>query len=345
MLTARDLEQIEALLREDDAGLYRRFFDRFARRAADDAPRSPAAAALGLPADDAAPIPSATDAGAEAAPNVRADPLVAPPSRRSRAGRPAAVEPGVEPSTTGRLRPADGLPSAAGELIGYSAQPATVAGTSQLIIDQFDWLQLTIGRFLAPAARDGESNRVVYWLQGREDLDGRVAIDELRAFAATLDRLHEHLATLIEEARSAAADSVLTSLRTVLELRLPDADAPRSCHLRDGVLCFTGWGLVRGVRMDSLLADGPVRAAYLGALRARLVPAAAPAAAADNDAPPPTTPRAGQLQSPPRTAPPPENRPEPAGRRLGVVSSVLITLFFLFVIAAAFYVVFFFYQG
>lgn len=301
MLDPDDLDQIAAIVGADGSRLYQRFLTRFAPAADAHSQRATVAAAAQPDAAEAATAPplrirsdaprrSVLNPARSAGPSAPASPQ--PPDPEPVRGERAEAVLRRTPRTPDPAGGVATVPSSAVELVSYDDPPPERVGTSaNLFLDQYDWLQLTLGRFLAPAVHDHATGKTVYVLPGRNaSADGGVE-KELGAFDLALSRLQTHLEALIDADPRAAA--VLVSLRTLLELRLPPADSRRSIHVRDGSLLFTGWGLEdqRGVRIrDILPADA--RREYLAALATRLnspVPEPADAAGANDSPAPPTS--------------------------------------------------------
>ena len=89
------------------------------------------------------------------------------------------------------------------EVYTHQATPEIVPGTEQFILDQYEWLQLTLGRFLAPARKVAGTRDIEYLVLGQpyaaRSPELASAIDaETHAFERALDRLADSLAELID---------------------------------------------------------------------------------------------------------------------------------------------------
>ena len=129
------------------------------------------------------------------------------------------------------------------EVISVAGCPEMVPGTSALLVDQYDWLQLTIGRFLAPARATAQG--VDYLLLGEQLPEGSdelaEAIEaELQAFEAALQNLDDCLTELIDS--DVGREHVLASLATLLQLGIPSAHGGQA-FIRGGALQLVGWGM------------------------------------------------------------------------------------------------------
>lgn len=176
------------------------------------------------------------------------------------------------------------------QLIRFGRERATLGPTEDPVIDQFEWLELTVGRFLAPAAYDDETKSVVYVLPSQDAAPEQDRLEaEIGAFGVMLERLREHLVDLITDGPGPV--EALLSLQALVELRLPDPEWERGFHFCDGTLVLTGWGLEEGVRLGDMLAPGAEGegAKYLAAIARwfEMSDAREPESAQRNDAPMP----------------------------------------------------------
>ncbi len=261
VLRPAEIEAARELVRNDDSRLYRRFWDRYRAQLPDLDSVPPVAPAAEATAPD---LEHTRPACATAASNPNRHDQ-APPTPR------VAVEDTVPPRRRATLPEAAARRKPA-TIVRFAGERARIGASLCLIVDQYEWLQLTLGRFLAPIVDHGDGNTTAY-LVPAGDPGGSADLElegELRAFEATLDRLRTHLEGLLE--LDHRASDVLASLHALLELRLPAAGEHDGVHLRDGQLWFAGWGLVSGERLGNLLDADPnsgTRAAYVTSLRAR----------------------------------------------------------------------------
>lgn len=135
---------------------------------------------------------------------------------------------------------------------------ARVPGTDTDLIDHYEWFQLTLGRFLAPAMKRSGSGpeATEYLLLGTEDRsdsgtaqeDGQL---EVESFQSALERLGKELKDF--SSSEIERSGVLASLSAILQLRVPDPKKPEKggYFLRGGLLQITGWGLEDTERTDS----------------------------------------------------------------------------------------------
>jgi hypothetical protein len=147
--------------------------------------------------------------------------------------------------------------------------------SGRAVIENYEWYQLTLGRFLAPAVCEAEGE-VSYALLGCAG--GRAAAGgEIAALGQALERLQLHCSDLVRA--EAGVVERYVALEALLELRLPDAKDADAWHLVDGQLMCTDWGLAdRGVRLAEVLdpAHGAaLRQRFLLDLRATLGPSGA----------------------------------------------------------------------
>ena len=164
------------------------------------------------------------------------------------------------------------------EIVSVTGKPGKLPGTSAYLMEQYDWLQLTLGRFLAPSRCDPKKSGADYLVVG-EELEGEEleeAIDaELAAFEEVLERLSAELDGLVDA--KVSEEGILTSLSALLELRLPrPREGAHSAFVWGGVLQIVGWGMdgssgAADIPLKRLLgADSSERETYLGDLRAQL---------------------------------------------------------------------------
>ncbi len=157
------------------------------------------------------------------------------------------------------------------------ARPQVLLG-ERLMLQEAEWLHLTIGPWLAPARLSERTRTVEYLLFGSdiyEDAGSATAIDaETYAFAASLTRVDKALFELDESLKRQAAVSLATSLlslRLLLGVRLPRPDLVDAVHIRADRLQLTHWGLESGVPLSQLLADlRSGRSPYIDTLRETL---------------------------------------------------------------------------
>lgn len=143
-------------------------------------------------------------------------------------------------------------------LIEESRQPARLLyADDHVVIDQYEWLQLTIGRFLAPATVTEKG--VSYGVLGRDadiaDIEDRkhvskVLQNELVIFQRVVLELQNGLGKLVSSGRG-KLEWLLISLQVLEQLRLP-APSAEHCHLCGDALQLTGWGLEQGPRLLDL---------------------------------------------------------------------------------------------
>jgi hypothetical protein len=141
------------------------------------------------------------------------------------------------------------------ETVTADGEPQRLRCNNHLtMIELYDWLQLTIGRFLAPA-RLNELTRPDYLLLGSPQAQLSQSDIELEVdrFADAIRSVSVNLRSLIGS--DLARTHVLLSLDALLSLNLPPPNEARSFHVRGGLLQVTDWGLKRGVRVSSLLPD------------------------------------------------------------------------------------------
>ncbi len=200
--------------------------------------------------------------------------------------------------------------AAAFEVVRADGLPATVAGTDARIIDQYEWLQLTLGRFLAPARE--KAGAVEYLILGSPDgfdAPGGDVEAEVSAFRQAIYQAGEHLKEQISSTHLTRTH-VLLSLEVLLELRFPEADDADAFHLRGGLLQIARWGLSSGPKLGELIRDAAgqsVPSNYFTRLKAALTKKARDEAKAN--AIRPSNNGAAEARSDYRPAPP----PAPAG--------------------------------
>ncbi len=143
------------------------------------------------------------------------------------------------------------------EVIPVSGVTARVLGTDTNLIDHYDWFQLTLGRFLAPAVESRSSEGgAKYLLMGTENHSGSGTVlkdgqSEVDSFKNSLVRLGEELTDF--SSAEIERSGVLASLSAILQLRVPDPAKPEKggYFLRGGLLQITGWGLEDAGGTDS----------------------------------------------------------------------------------------------
>lgn len=156
-------------------------------------------------------------------------------------------------------------------------QPQRLIGGS-LMIEHAEWLQMTIGPFIAPARRS-ITGEVEYLVDGLEcpngEATGATIARELDALEMALARVRESLKRLMQETKrdnDVSPATTLLSLRMLLDVNFPDPEDGKSVHLCGDRLQLSHWGLSTGIPLRQMLAELNAKpgAGYIGSLRQTL---------------------------------------------------------------------------
>jgi hypothetical protein len=151
---------------------------------------------------------------------------------------------------------------------------AQVLAGDRYMIEESEWLQMTIGPWLVPARRGSARGTVEYLLQGPEpeptDDTSALIKRETAALESAFRRVDRSLFQL-DEAMNSDPDiplsTSLLSIRLLLGVCLPRADNADALHLRAERLQFTQWGLEGGISLSLVLAELQTgRSRYLDSL-------------------------------------------------------------------------------
>jgi len=153
-------------------------------------------------------------------------------------------------------------------------QPQRLIGDS-LMIEHAEWLQMTVGPFIAPARRS-ITGEIEYLVEGVECPNGEATAAtitrELDALEMSLARVRESLELVMGKTRQdhdISPATTLLSLRMLLDVNLPDPQDATTVHLRGDRLQLSHWGLSTGVPLRQVLLQLNARpsSGYIGSLR------------------------------------------------------------------------------
>ena len=152
--------------------------------------------------------------------------------------------------------------------LDFDVQPAPLSARAQvlvgdrLMLQESEWLHMTIGPWLAPAQRRIATGAVEYLIQGPtpdDDEEAARAIDRETAALETALRRVDRALSQLDEAVCAEPDvclaTSLLSIRLLLGVCLARADDADAVHLRGERLQLTQWGLEGGVSISQLIGE------------------------------------------------------------------------------------------